>query len=90
MSQYKELVERQQLLLKAEEWAKGVKFMYGFDSNKTRHWYDDRKPEGNVFDIMYNDQRIERTLSSGEVVLIIGNQLSGDELILSYQEATHG
>lgn len=87
MTQYRERIERQKLLLEAENWAKGVKFMYGFDSNLTRHWYDDREPEGNVFDIMYNDNRIERTLESGEVVLLVGEQLEGDDLISAYTDS---
>lgn len=87
MTQYRERIERQKLLLEAEKWAQGVKFIYGFDSDKTRHWYDDREPEGNVFDIMYNDHRIERTLESGKVVLLVGEQLEGDALISAYKDA---
>ena len=87
MTQYKERIERQKLLLEAEAWANGVKSIHSFDSNRSRLWYDDREPEGKVFDIMYNDQRIERTLKSGEIVLLSGEQLDGDELISAYQDA---
>ena len=87
MTQYRELLERQKLLLKAEEWASGIKMMTSFDTNKSRVWYDNREPEGHVLDVVYNDQRIERTiLETGEKIVILGELLTGDDLIREYQQ----
>ena len=87
MTQYRERIERQKLLLRAEEWAKGVKMITSFDTNKSRVWYDNREPEGQVMDVVYNDQRIERTiLETGEKIIILGELLTGDDLIMEYQQ----
>lgn len=88
MTQYRERIERQKLLLRAEEWAMGVKMITSFDTNTSRVWYDDREPEGNVLDVVYNDQRIERTiLETEEKIIILGEKLSGDDLIYAYQQS---
>jgi hypothetical protein len=88
MTQYKERIERQKLLLEAEEWAMGVRMITSFDTNVSRVWYDNREPEGKVMDVVYNDQRIERTiLETQEKITILGQKLSGDELVWAYQQS---
>jgi len=88
MTQYKERIERQKLLLEAEAWAMGVRMITSFDTNVSRVWYDNREPEGKVMDVVYNDQRIERTiLETQEKTTILGQKLSGDELVWAYQQS---
>jgi len=59
-----------------------------FDTNVSRVWYDNREPEGKVMDVVYNDQRIERTiLETQEKITILGQKLSGDELVWAYQQS---
>jgi len=50
MGQYKELVEKQKLLLEAEKWAKGVKYILG---------------DQDTFKVEYNDGSAEITTSAG-------------------------
>jgi hypothetical protein len=85
MGQYDEVVERQRLLLLAEDWAKGVSCIHAHSSSSM--WYDTRPDDTEdgkcVTDISYNSGLIERTLNDGTVV-VFGNELKGDDLINEY------
>lgn len=87
MTQYEDRVERQRLLLEAEEWAEGVQTLHAHSLNSM--WYDDR-PEDTadgkgVVDRQFNSGLIERTLQDGSIVYF-GEKLTGDELINEYQK----
>ena len=91
MGQYDDRVERQRLLIKAEEWAQGVKSMHAHSLSSM--WYDDR-PEDTadgkgVLDVEYNSGRIERTLHDNSKVSF-GEELKGDALIDAYSKAYNG
>jgi hypothetical protein len=86
MTQYKQEVQRQKDLLKAEEWANGVESLHIHSLNSM--WYDNR-PEDTadgkmVTDKTFNSGLIERTLADGTIVYF-GNKLQGDELIWKYK-----
>jgi len=87
MSEYKQQVERQRLLLEAEAWSKSVKDIHIHSLSSM--WYDDRPQDTadgkSVTDISYNSGRIERTLENGEKVYF-GELLTGNELIQEYQK----
>lgn len=87
MTEYSDKVERQRLLLEAEEWAKGVQSLHAHSLSSM--WYDDR-PEDTangkgVVDRQFNSGLIERTLEDGSIVYF-GEKLTGDELINEYQK----
>lgn len=89
MGQYDDKVERQRILLAAEEWALGVKSLHAHSLSSM--WYDDR-PEDTadgkgVVDRQFNSGLIERTLDNGSVVYF-GEQLKGDELIQEFLKKT--
>tara|TARA_B100001939_G_C16822456_1_gene564937 strand:- start:50 stop:325 length:276 start_codon:yes stop_codon:yes gene_type:complete len=91
MGQYDDRVERQRLLIKAEEWAQGVKSMHAHSLSSM--WYDDR-PEDTadgkgVLDVEYNNGRIERTLHDNSKVSF-GEELKGDALIDAYSKVYNG
>lgn len=91
MGQYDDRVERQRLLIEAEEWAQGVKSMHAHSLSSM--WYDDR-PEDTadgkgVLDVEYNSGRIERTLHDNSKVSF-GEELKGDALIDAYSKAYNG
>lgn len=91
MGQYDDRVERQRLLIKAEEWAQGVKSMHAHSLSSM--WYDDR-PEDTadgkgVLDVEYNSGRIERTLHDNSKVSF-GEELKGDALIDAYSKVYNG
>ena len=86
MTQYKQEVQRQKDLLKAEEWANGVECLHIHSLNSM--WYDNR-PEDTadgkmVTDKTFNSGLIERTLADGTIVYF-GDKLQGDELIWKYK-----
>ena len=85
MSQFSDKVERQRLLLEAEEWARDVKSMHAHSLNSM--WYDDRPQDTadgkGVIDIQYNNGLIKRELADGTKVYF-GEKLKGDELIDAY------
>ena len=66
MGQYDKLVERQRLLLAAEEWANGIKSMHSHQLSSM--WYDTRPQDTEnrqfVIDKQYNGGEIERTLKA--------------------------
>jgi len=89
MGQYDDKVERQRILLAAEEWALGVKSLHAHSLSSL--WYDDR-PEDTadgkgVVDRQFNSGLIERTLDNGSVVYF-GEQLKGEDLIQEFLKQT--
>ena len=89
MSEYKQQVERQRLLLEAEAWSKTVKDIHVHSLSSM--WYDNRPQDTadgkSVTDVAYNSGRIERTLDNGKKVYF-GELLTGNELIQEYQKKT--
>ena len=82
MTQYNETVERQRLLLEAEEWAGGVKSLHAHSF--TSMWYDTRGNDGSVMDIEYNNGVVKREIRwTGETVYF-GEALTGQALLDSY------
>lgn len=95
MGQYDEVVERQRLLLEAEEWANGVKDLHTFNTETCNMWYETRPDDGRVMDVRFNDERIKRTLlgdrpKGTKTEIWFGKQLKGDDLINSYTRNTKG
>lgn len=88
MTQYNDKVERQRLLLEAEEWAKGVKDIHAHSLSSM--WYDDRPQDTEdgkgVVDRRFNNGLIERTLEDGSIVYF-GEVLKGNKLIDAYVRA---
>ena len=87
MTQYKEIVQEQELRLKAEKWANGISCLHSHQLKSM--WYDDRPQDtdnGPVMDVSYNDGRVKRTIiKTGEVIWMNGNsQLTGEELVYEY------
>ena len=85
MSQYDDKVEKQRLLLEAEEWANGIQSLHVHSLKNC--WYDDRPQDtdnGNVTDTIFNDGRIIRE-QGGKLLHTCNNeQVTGDELIARY------
>ena len=85
MTEYDGRVERQRLLLEAEEWAKGIKSLHAHSLNSM--WYDNRPQDTedgkHVVDKQYNNGLIQRTLNDGTTVYF-GEELVGDELVRAY------
>lgn len=86
MTQYNDKVERQRLLIAAEEWAKGVEGIHVHSLSSM--WYDDR-PEDTadnqyVTDTTFNSGLIVRE-KNGKVIHTFGEKLDGDALIDDYQ-----
>ena len=85
MGQYDEVVERQRLLILAEEWAKSVSGIHAHSINSM--WYDNRPQDTedgkSVVDRSFNSGLIERTLEDGSIVYF-GEELKGDQLIDAY------
>ena len=88
MTQFNDKVERQRLLLEAEEWAKGVKDIHAHSISSM--WYDDRPQDTEdgkgVVDRRFNSGLIERTLEDGTLVHF-GEVLKGNSLIDAYVRA---
>jgi hypothetical protein len=85
MTQYDSLVEKQRLLIEAEEWAKGTSGIHCHSISSM--WYDNRPEDTangkSVMDITYNSGLIERRLDSGKTIYF-GEKLTGDALIQEY------
>tara|TARA_Y100000114_G_scaffold41990_1_gene37400 strand:- start:1721 stop:1993 length:273 start_codon:yes stop_codon:yes gene_type:complete len=85
MTEFKDVVYRQSLLLEAEQWALGVRNIHVHSLNSM--WYDDRPTDtanGNsVTDITYNNGLIERK-QNGKIIHYFGRKLEGQELIDQY------
>jgi len=86
MTEFKDKVERQRVLLEAEEWAKGVSGIHAHSLSSM--WYDTRPQDTQdgkgVVDRSFNSGLIERTCDDGSIVYF-GKELTGDELINEYQ-----
>tara|TARA_Y100000385_G_scaffold238367_1_gene253296 strand:+ start:1110 stop:1370 length:261 start_codon:yes stop_codon:yes gene_type:complete len=82
MTQYNETVERQRLLLEAEEWAGGVKSLHAHSF--TSMWYDTRGNDGSVMDIEYNNGVVKREIRSTGETVYFGEALTGQALLDSY------
>ena len=85
MGQYNDKVERQRLLLEAEEWAQGVASLHAHSLSSM--WYDTRPQDTedgkSVIDKQFYSGLIERTCDDGSIVYF-GKELKGDELIDAY------
>ena len=86
MTEFKDKVERQRILLEAEEWAKGVSGIHAHSLSSM--WYDTRPQDTQdgkgVIDRHFNSGLIERTCDDGSIVYF-GEELTGDALIDAYQ-----
>ena len=85
MGQYEDRVERQRLRLEAEKWANGVKTVHSHQLKSM--WYDDRPEDtdnGPVIDVSYNDGRIERTIIKSKKKIMMGEVITGEELLRAY------
>ena len=69
MTEYNETVNKQRIMLEAEEWANGVKTVHAHHLSSM--WYDNRPQDtfdSGVTDVEYNDGRVERTLNNGRKI----------------------
>jgi len=82
MSEHKEIVEQQRLLLEAEEWAKGVTTIHAHSLSSM--WYDDRKNDGSVCDTEYNSGLIKREIRETGETVYFGEKLKGQALLDQY------
>jgi len=90
MGQYDDKVERQRLLLEAEDWAEGIRSLHSHRLSSM--WYDDRPEDTQdgkfVIDRQFNGGEIERTVydQSGKKIgmHMFGERKTGDELIAEY------
>ena len=88
MGQYAYRVEKQRLMLEAEEWAGSIKTIHTHSINSM--WYDTRPEdtEGGkmVTDYSYNDGIIKRT--QNEVpIWFFGTKLKGENLLDAYLQS---
>lgn len=84
MTQYDNDVERQRLMLQAEEWAVQVSGIHVHSFNSM--WYDDRPEDtadGSVTDISYNSGIVVRQ-KNGETIHTFGEVLTGQKLLEEY------
>lgn len=86
MTQFKDKVQRQEILLLAEEWAKGINWMGNFDLDK-QHLdfnYPQKRQLGHCRVTSYNSGVYKtENIKTGEVNYF-GENLSGDALIDKY------
>ena len=85
MTEYKDAVEEQRLILQAEKWAKEIKSIHIHSLSSM--WYDD-SPEDTadgkmVTDTEYNDNRIVRE-QDGKIIHTWGEKKSVKELVQSF------
>lgn len=85
MTQFSDRVERQRLLLAAEEWATGVSGIHVHSISSM--WYDDRPDDTangkGVTDVSYNNGLIKRS-QEGNHIHTFGVELKGDALLDAY------
>lgn len=85
MSQYNDRVEKQRLLLEAEEWSNGVNSIHAHSMDSL--WYDTRPQDTadgkSVLDIQYNSGLVKREFPDGDYVYL-GSELTGTELVNEY------
>ena len=85
MTQYMERVYQQKLKLEAEQWANTPKSLHSHQLKSM--WYDDRPQDtddGPVMDVQYNDGRIKRTIINTGKVVMMGKQITGEDLVYEY------
>ena len=85
MTQYDERVEMVRQRQAAEEWADGIKCLHSHQLKSM--WYDDRPQDtddGPVMDVQYNDGRIKRTILNTGKVVMMGKQITGEDLVYEY------
>ena len=85
MTEFNELVAEVKLRIEAEKWAKGVRSLQAHSLKSM--WYDDRPQDtdnGSVMDVHYNDGSIQRTIQSTGETVIMGKQLTGEDLVYEY------
>jgi len=95
MTQYDETVERQRLLLEAEDWANGISSLHSHRLSSM--WYDTRPQDTEngqyVLDKQYNGGEIERSIydTDGKDLgrFVFGKRLTGDDLISAYTKSGH-
>ena len=85
MTQYDERVEMVRQRQAAEEWADGIKCLHSHQLKSM--WYDDRPQDtddGPVMDVQYNDGRTKRTIINTGKVVMMGKQITGEDLVYEY------
>jgi len=87
MGQYDDVVERQRILLEAEEWAKQPRSVQVH--RLTSMWYETEESmkdfeNGNGTDTHYYGGHVVRQ-QNGKVIRTFGEQVTGDELFQAYQ-----
>jgi len=82
MTEHNDIVERQRMLLEAEEWANGVRQIHAH--SLTSLWYDTRGNDGSVLDIEYNNGVVKREVRSTGETVYFGEALTGQALVDSY------
>ena len=91
MGEFNYRVERQRLLLEAEEWAKGVRSIHIHSITSMHYETEFTKKEievnGAVTDTEYNNGVITRE-RDGKIIHTFGEALTGEELIDSYRTNT--
>lgn len=90
MGEFDHRVEKQRLLLEAEEWSKTIKSLH-VHSLTSMHYETEESikdfENGSVIDTEFNDSTIRRE-QNGKVIRIIGEKLTGDNLIDAYCRGT--
>lgn len=86
MTEFTWKVERQRLMLEAEEWARGVVQVHIFDTNTTQVGYDYPNPMrcGYVTDTSYNDGTVLREVHGTGAKMMFGEKLQGEALLEKY------
>ena len=88
MGQYDDRVEKQRLLLEAEEWATGIQSIHTHSISSM--WYDTRPQDTEngecVTDTVYNDGVIKRE-KNGIPFAYFGTKLQGEALLDKYLSA---
>ena len=86
MTEYSDIVEKQRAILAAEEMRDTVENLHVHSLNSM--WYDNRPQDTEndqmVTDITYMDERIERTLSDGTIILM-KQGLKGEDFVRKVQ-----
>ena len=91
MGEFDYRVQRQKVLLEAEEWAEGIKSIHThaitsmyYETSETKA---DIEKNGHVTDTEYNSGLIVRTRDNKEICTF-GIRKTGDDLIDAYQKGT--
>tara|TARA_R100000231_G_scaffold31007_2_gene27296 strand:- start:600 stop:875 length:276 start_codon:yes stop_codon:yes gene_type:complete len=88
MTEFKEQVDEQRLLLEAEEWQNKITSVHIFNSDNTNVAYNYPNPDrqGMVCDTTYEDGRIERFIYKDKSKKLFGEKLKGKELLKLYKK----